>query len=126
MNACAVEFVQELIGNDIFCTIETVENVRKQWHKIDVSALVNNQYFLVIEDKKATQEHSDQLNTYRQTAHREYSHLNIEIKPVYFKMEEQGDYRTIEKAGFFIFPRSKMLSILEKYVSSTESSKQND
>ncbi|HHG86076.1 MAG TPA: hypothetical protein ENJ82_15110, partial [Bacteroidetes bacterium] len=63
LNACAISFVQELLGKDKSYTIETIETGR-QWKNIDIWALVNNQYFLVIEDKKGTKEHSDQLNRY--------------------------------------------------------------
>ena len=87
---------------------------------------MNNQYFLVIEDKKGTKEHSDQLNRYSEIAKKHYEKSDIEIKLVYFKMEEQGKYSDIKNAGFLIFQRSKMLSILEHYVNSTEKSMQND
>ncbi len=63
LNACAISFVQELLRKDNSYKIETVEAGR-QWNNIDVWALVNNTYFLVIEDKKGTKEHSDQLNRY--------------------------------------------------------------
>ena len=102
---------------------------KRQWENIDVSALVNNEYFLVIEDKKGTKEHSDQLNRYSEIAKEHYEESNIEIKEiklVYFKMEEQGKYRDIEEAGFSLFQRSKMLTILTNYINSTDQSKQND
>ena len=41
-------------------------------------------------------------------------------------MEEQGKYSDIKSAGFSIFQRSKMLSILESYVNSTEKTLQNN
>ena len=125
LNACAISFVQELLGKDSSYKIETVEAGR-QWNNIDVWALINNQYFLVIEDKKGTKEHSDQLNRYSEIAKKHYEKSDIEIKLVYFKMEEQGKYSDIKNAGFLIFQRGKMLSILENYVNSTEKSKQND
>ncbi len=50
--------------------ISTIK-VGRQWCKIDVWALINNEYFLVIEDKKGTTEHSNQLKRYAKTA-REY------------------------------------------------------
>jgi len=46
LNACAISFVQELLGKDNSYKIETVEAGR-QWNNIDVWALVNNQYFHV-------------------------------------------------------------------------------
>ena len=125
LHACATSFVQELLDKDKSYSIETVE-VRKQWHNIDVSALVNNEYFLLVENKKGSKEHSDQLNRYLEIAKAEHENSGIEIKPVYFKMEEQGDYEGVKQAGFEIFKRDKMLSILSDYIDSTERSKQND
>ncbi|MBZ0328292.1 MAG: PD-(D/E)XK nuclease family protein [Altibacter sp.] len=125
LNACAISFVQELLGKDKSYSIETVEAGR-QWNNIDVWALVNNKYFLVIEDKKGTKEHSDQLIRYSELSKKHYEKSDIDIKLVYFKMEEQGKYRDIKEAGFSLFQRSKMLLILEDYINSTERSQQND
>jgi hypothetical protein len=125
LNACAISFIQELIGVDSSYKIDTVKS-RRQWKNMDVCALVNNTYFLVIEDKKGTKEHSNQLNRYSEAAKKHYEQSDIEIKLVYFKMEEQGKYSEIKDAGFSLFQRSKMLSILEKYITSTELSTQNN
>ena len=125
LHTCATSFVQELLGKDKSYSVEAVE-VRKQWKNIDVSALVNNEYFLVIEDKKATKEHSNQLNRYLEIAKVEYENSKVEIKPIYFKMEEQGNYEGVKEAGFAIFKRDKMLPILSEYANSTEKSKQNE
>ena len=125
LNNCAISFVQELLGKESSYIIETVEADR-QWNNIDVWALVNNKYFLVIEDKKGTKEHSDQLNRYSEIAKNYYEKSDIEIKLVYFKMEEQGKYSEIKEAGFSLFQRDKMLSILENYINLTEKSKRND
>lgn len=125
LNGCAVSFVQRLLGKDESYKIETVE-VGRQWENIDVWTLVNNQYFIVIEDKKGTKEHSNQLNRYSEIAKKRFEKSTIKIKLVYFKMEEQGKYSDVEDAGFSLFQRSKMLEILGNYVESTEQSKQND
>ena len=125
LNACAVSFVQALLEKDNSFAIENIETGR-QWNDIDIWALVNNKYFIVIEDKKGTKEHSGQLNRYSEITRKHYEKSDIEIKLVYFKMEEQGKYRNIEDAGFSVFQRSKMLSILENYIDSTEKMKQND
>lgn len=125
LNTCAISFVQELLGKDYAYKIETIEAGR-QWNNIDVWALVNGKYFLVIEDKKGTKEHSDQLNKYSEIAKKHYEKSDIEIKLIYFKMEEQGQYNEIENAGFSLFKRSKMLLILEKYINSIEKSEYNN
>ncbi len=58
LNACAISFVQGLLGKNSSYAVET-EEVGRQWNNIDVWALVKNKYFLIIEDKKGTKEHSD-------------------------------------------------------------------
>lgn len=116
---CAISFVQELLGKDEYYKIDTVEAGR-QWNNIDVWALVNNKYFIVVEDKKGTKEHSNQLNRYSKIAKKHFENSNIEIKLIYFKMEEQGQYNEIENAGFSIFKRCKMLQILKKYIKSAK------
>ena len=125
LNNCAISFVQSLLEKDHSFKIEKVE-VRKQWKNIDVCALVNEKYFLVIEDKKGTKEHSNQLIRYSEIAKKHYEKSDIEVKLIYFKMEEQGDYSNVKKAGYLIFQRSKMLSILKNYILKTGKSKQND
>ncbi len=125
LNACAVSFVQELLGKDKSYNIEKIETGR-QWKNIDVWALVNDQHFIVIEDKKGTKEHSDQLNRYSEIAKEHYKKSCIEIRLVYFKMEEQGNYNDIKEAGYSLFQRRNMLSILENYINSIERTKQND
>jgi len=125
LNYCAISFVQELLEKKSDFSINKVEAGR-QWNNIDIWALINEKYFIVIEDKKGTKEHSDQLNRYSQTAKEHYKNSDIEVKLVYFKMEEQGKYSKIKDAGFSLFGRNKMLNILNKYFQSTETELKND
>ena len=125
LNSCAKFFVQELLGENSTYEIKTVEAGR-QWNNIDVWALVNEEHFIVIEDKKGTKEHSDQLNRYSEIAENHYKTSDIKVKLVYFKMEEQGKYSNIKDAGFSIFKRTKMLGILNKYFEKTDLKNPND
>lgn len=125
LNSCAKSFVRELLGKNSTYKIKTVKAGR-QWNNIDVWALVNEEHFIVIEDKKGTKEHSDQLNKYCQIAEQHYKSSDVKIRLVYFKMEEQGKYSNIQDAGFSIFKREKMLDILNKYFENTAKEKQND
>jgi hypothetical protein len=124
LNKCAVSFVQKLLGKDENYQIKTVESNR-QFKNIDVWALINNEHFIVIEDKTGTKEHSDQLNRYSNIAAEKYEKSKIEISLVYFKMEEQGSFKNIEDAGYSVFKRTQMLSILTQYMSSTGGVNQN-
>lgn len=123
LNKVAQSFVRELIGEKPNDEINSVL-VKTQWKKIDVSANVNDEYFIVIEDKKGTKEHSDQLLRYAQIANTH--HKDLKIKLVYYKMEEQGRYSFIEDSGYSLFPRQKVLSLLETYVNETENKNRNN
>jgi hypothetical protein len=125
LNRCAVSFVRRLLQKDDSFSVHTVE-VAIQWKKIDVSVLVNNEYFLVIEDKKGSKEHSDQLIRYSDIAREHYKDSEIRIELVYFKMEEQGQYSKVKDAGFTPFHRSEMLAILAEYIESTASTNLNN
>lgn len=114
LHACAVGFVRSLLSLPGDYKITSVEAGR-QWKNIDVWALVNNEYLIVIEDKKGSKEHSDQLLRYAEAAKKHYENSDIKIVLIYFKMEEQGEYSAVEKAGYTVFTRSMMLSVLEKY-----------
>ncbi len=118
LNKIASEFIRNLINKPDSYKIENVE-IKKQWKKIDISALVNNKYLIIIEDKKGTKEHSNQLEKYKKIANEHYKNENIEIIPVYYKMQEQSDYKNIINAGYKIFGREDMIKILEKYIKST-------
>ncbi len=58
------EFLKLLLGKPDDYPIKTV-SVKRQWKKIDIIATVNDEYFLVIEDKVNTSEHSRQLEKYK-------------------------------------------------------------
>jgi len=125
LNACAVSLVQELLGKESNFTIETVKAGR-QWNNIDVWALINNKYFLVIEDKKGTKEHSNQLIRYAELSKKHYEKTDIEIVLVYYKMEEQSNLNSINNSGFKIFNRKMMLNILDDFFISVPKNNQND
>lgn len=114
LHACAVSFVRSLLSLSSDYKITSIEAGR-QWKNIDVWALVNNEYFIVIEDKKGSKEHSNQLLRYAESAKKHYENSDIKIALIYFKMEEQGEYYAVEEAGYSAFTRKMMLSVLEKY-----------
>lgn len=119
LNQLAISFVLELLEKDNSYKIEKVE-VKKQWHNIDVCAFINNEYFIVIENKKGTKEHSNQLQRYAEHAKNYAKNENLQVKLIYFKMEEQSNLKNVETAGFSLFERAKMLPLLEKYTKETK------
>jgi len=112
LNNCATEFTHKLLNKSI--KIDKIE-VGRQLNNIDVYAIVNDKYFILIEDKKGTKEHSNQLLRYKDYIKAEYSNKNYEIIPIYFKMVEQSNLKNVKEAGYKIFNRAEMLSIVYKY-----------
>lgn len=125
LNTCAVSFVQKLLGKESNFSISNVK-VGRQWNNIDVWALINNKYFLVIEDKKSTKEHSNQLIRYAELSKKHYKNTNIEIVLVYFKMQEQSNFNVVKNSGFKVYNRNDMLFILNNYFSLVPKLKQNN
>ncbi|MBS4195481.1 PD-(D/E)XK nuclease family protein [Lederbergia citri] len=91
--------------------IRSIEIIR-QFKSLDVLAIINNEYAILIEDKTYTKNHSNQLVRYRETVRKEYPNL-IQL-PIYFKIADQSHYRSVESAGYFPFTRKMMLNIMEK------------
>ncbi len=118
LNGLAKNFVRALINVSCDYEIKEVEAGR-QWNNIDIWTAVNNEYIIVIEDKKGTKEHSDQLMRYAESVKEYYKNNEMKIILIYFKMEEQSNYTVVEKAGFSLFNREKMLKILGCYHSGT-------
>jgi len=109
--ACA--FLIELIGESNSYKINKVETHRQWKKRIDVVAIINDDYFIAIEDKKGTNEYPNQLKTYADLIQKEFGTSGIKIVLVYYKMEEQGSYVNIENSGYAVFTRQKMIKVLE-------------
>ncbi|MBW8349604.1 PD-(D/E)XK nuclease family protein [Bacillus sp. IITD106] len=86
--------------------------ILKQFKSLDVLAIINNEYAILIEDKTYTKNHSNQLVRYREAVSKDYPNL-IQL-PIYFKIADQSHYRSVESAGYFPFTRKMMLNIMEK------------
>jgi hypothetical protein len=125
LHHCAQDFVKSLINQSNGYHIAKVQAGR-QWKNIDVWCKVNDDYFLVIEDKKGTKQHTNQLERYADIAQNHFSNLDLETRCIYFKMEEQGNMLNLSDTGFMHFTRSQMLPILKKYKENTENSRLND
>ena len=124
LHDCAVDFVKKLLNKDDY-NVETV-SVKTQWNRIDVIAEVNGEFFVLIEDKTGTSEHSNQLKRYLELAEGYCKAKNMAVVPIYFKTEEQSNLSKVEVAGYSIFTREQMLGILEKYHSVITATNKND
>ncbi len=110
LHQCATSFIQRLLA-----TTEEISSVEagRQWNHIDVWAKVNDKYFLIIEDKKGTKEHSDQLARYKTGIEKTFAEKAYRIVPVYYKMDEQSNFGAVKQAGYSVFSRKQMLSVLD-------------
>ncbi len=93
--------------------ITSVDIPQKQVNDLDVFIRVNDEYAVMIEDKTYTREHSEQLTRYKNAFIGEFP--DEKQVRIYFKTDEQSDMSQVIKAGYSIFTREEMLSILEPY-----------
>ena len=118
LHETAQEFVRLLLENKDL-EIHSVD-CKKQERHIDVFAIVNEKYALIIEDKTYSSEHSNQVERYSQWVkkHKEYSKL--ELHCVYFKTGNESHYKLNKLAEkydlehFTIVTRKDVLNVLYK------------
>jgi hypothetical protein len=115
LNETAKDFVRLLIGQAKDYRITKVEAGR-QWHNIDVWAEINDEYFLGIEDKTNTGEHSEQLERYKKIATEHYKDKNHILTFVYLKTgnESSSTLKKIAEKGYLVIDRKAILNILNK------------
>jgi hypothetical protein len=92
-------------------TIETIE-ITRQFESLDILAIVNKTYAILIEDKTFTKDHSNQLIRYRESVKIEYPKL-IQL-PIYYKISDQSHFQSVKIAGYIPFKRRMMMGILKK------------
>lgn len=84
----------------------------RQFEKLDVLALVNDDLAVLIEDKTDTNQHSGQLVRYREAVKNKYPQRKLAA--IYYKTGDQGNYQAIKDAEFFRFKRQDMLGVLQR------------
>ncbi|MCG7344022.1 PD-(D/E)XK nuclease family protein [Sporosarcina sp. ACRSL] len=112
LHEAAVHFISTIF-NAHGITAPTVETVtiERQFKSLDIFAVINDTYAIVIEDKTFTDDHSDQLVRYREAVKREFPNL-IQL-PVYYKIADQSQYHSAIAAGYVPFKREMMIRILK-------------
>lgn len=90
-----------------------VRSVRvcRQKYNIDILAVVNDEYTVLIEDKTFTREHSDQLRRYREIITQDED-LPSDVLPIYVQTGEQSSHRSVEEAGYAVVRRGDLLCLL--------------
>jgi hypothetical protein len=122
LNQCSKEFITKLIQKQLPNFNEKITNVKagRQWKNIDVWVEINNKYFLIIEDKIDSGQHSNQLIRYKEIA-KSYCNKNNFHEPIciYLKTgnESLHSLNKVVDQDYKIFNRIEFLNILESYTS---------
>ncbi|MEW8970366.1 MAG: PD-(D/E)XK nuclease family protein [Mesobacillus sp.] len=86
--------------------------IEKQFKGLDVLAVVNDRYAILIEDKTFTKNHSDQLRRYSEAVKiRNPEWIQL---PIYYKIADQSHYHSITDAQYFPFTRERMIQVLRR------------
>jgi hypothetical protein len=115
LNETAKDFVRLLIGKDADYQI-IKSNAGRQWNNIDIWAEINDEYFVVIEDKTNTCEHSEQLERYKQIATKHYKDKNHKLIFVYLKTgnESSSTLEKVIKKDYKIINRKTVLNVFNQ------------
>lgn len=92
-------------------------DVGRQWCNIDIWVEINDDAFLIIEDKTGTSIHDDQLNRYRKIVENEYKDKRNKLFYAYVKTENEplSVENIIRAQGYKPINRQVLLAILNKY-----------
>ena len=92
-------------------------DVGRQWCNIDIWVEINDNAFLIIEDKTGTSIHDDQLNRYKTIVENEYKGKREKLFYAYVKSENEPTVieKTIQDQGYKPINRQKLLSVLNTY-----------
>ena len=122
LHALGTELLRSLLATQKVCLprVETVR-VETQVERIDIVARINadknaNRIILIIEDKVSTQEHSNQIERYKETAEKRYSGRYDCLVAVYLKTgnESEANLPPEDKCGRFL--RHDLLKVLNGYM----------
>lgn len=127
LNKTAREFVKFLLSfNNYSINIDDIKSVEvgRQWENIDVYAEINKEYFIAIEDKTNTSEHSKQLDRYKKIVDDYYQGENGERKKVFIYLktglESLSKEKEIESKFWKICNRDKLLGFLNTHKSNND------
>jgi len=115
LNETAKDFVRLLLRQSSNFQVNKVLAGR-QWNNIDVWAEINDEYFIGIEDKTNTCEHSKQLERYKQIATNHYKDKKHQLVFIYLKTgnESLSKLKEIVEKGYSIVDRTAVLTVLNK------------
>lgn len=114
LNSCAQSFIK-MFFDKCGKTCPDIKTIRiqKQYDGIDVLCIVNEQYYIIIEDKTNTKEHSNQLERYASAIRDKERVEEDNILKIYLKTSDQSNYHNIREQGYEPVKREDILSILK-------------
>ena len=94
--------------------------VGRQWENIDIWVEVNDDTFVVIEDKTGTSEHDNQLERYKIIAENYYAGNRNKFHYIYIKTGNEPivTQKAIEEKGYHVVTRKMILDVLGVYIGS--------
>ena len=99
--------------------VTTLKNIQvgRQWNNIDIWAEINDDTFLIIEDKTNTTIHDNQLDVYKKTVLEEYKGKRDNLFYAYIKTgnEPQVTIDEIKGKGYKTINRNDILNLLNTY-----------
>ena len=118
LNRCGVDFVKLLIGKQYNNTIDVKKvEAGRQREKIDIWAEVNDEYYIIIEDKTFTGEHSNQLEIYKKKALKLCKKNGRKLVCIYLKTgtQSKSSLEEIRKKGFATVERFELINLFKDY-----------
>lgn len=115
LNETAKDFIRLLLGKTYDYTINKVDAGR-QWNNIDIWVEVNDEYFIAIEDKTNTKEHSEQLERYKDIVTNHYKDKSHKLVFVYLKTGNESSYtlQKVKNKGYSVIDRKNILQVFNK------------
>lgn len=118
LHVIALEFLSKL-------TDLQEDNVKKIEVKVherhtDVCAKINDNLFIIIEDKTGTSEHDNQIERYKDNAKEDFLESNIICCYLKTQNESLDKLEDLKKKGYNVILRKDILEVLRKYKGSNE------
>lgn len=128
LHTIANVFIKEIFDLHNCQLNESIQSVciKRQFNSLDILAIINEKYAIMIEDKVFTSHHSDQLRRYLEIVKTHPETWYLKPIPIYYKIVEQGDYSGVTEAEYKIFMRTKMIEVLSGLHVSTTNDILND
>ena len=118
LNQCAIDFIKYLIKEQLKEDIEIIKvEADRQWENIDIWADVNEKYFIIIENKTYTNEHSNQLEKYKEVSLDWCKENKRKLICIYLKTgsEAKSSLGVIKEKGFLIVGRKELITFFQNY-----------